>query len=589
MLEIGTIIDKKYKILNKIGQGGMSVVYLAMNERANKQWAIKEVRKDGVKDYEVVRQGLIAETDILKRLNHPHLPSIIDVIDRDDTFLIVMDYIEGKSLDHWLKKEGAQPQERVVEWAKQICDVLGYLHSRKPPIIYRDLKPANVMLKPDGNIMIIDFGTAREFKETSIEDTSCLGTQGYAAPEQYGGHGQTDARTDIYTLGATMYHLLTGHNPSLPPYEMYPIRRWNPALSSGLEEIVIKCTQRNPQDRYQNCAELMYALEHFNEMDQEYRKKQKRKWNTFVATCTLTAVTLVGGIGFKIAENVTTKNSYDGYISAAANATDQEERESYYEKAIKIDPQREEGYLDLLDLFVYGVDKSDRDFDREETAKMTAILGYKGSGSGTNESKFEKNASGYDEFCFRMGVYYFYYYEGGGSAGKSMAQPWFEKASKSKTLDADKLQLTERFAKISGYYASLDASDATGYGNSASYGDYWNDLVSLTDGNISSVVNSETAVAIYEELIARITENAVDFKRAGVSEKEMRSKLADTQTHLEMLQSEISASSNDSWQTVLDSIAAAEHAVEVAFSGQDTEDMKKISESSKGGGTDAAK
>ena len=97
MLEIGSIIDGKYKILNKIGQGGMSVVYLAMNERANKQWAIKEVRKDGVKDYEVVRQGLIAETDILKRLNHPHLPSIIDVIDRDDTFLIVMDYIEGKA------------------------------------------------------------------------------------------------------------------------------------------------------------------------------------------------------------------------------------------------------------------------------------------------------------------------------------------------------------------------------------------------------------------------------------------------------------------------------------------------------------
>lgn len=104
MLEIGSIIDGKYKILNKIGQGGMSVVYLAMNERANKQWAIKEVRKDGVKDYEVVRQGLIAETDILKRLNHPHLPSIIDVIDRDDTFLIVMDYIEGKALDYWLKK-----------------------------------------------------------------------------------------------------------------------------------------------------------------------------------------------------------------------------------------------------------------------------------------------------------------------------------------------------------------------------------------------------------------------------------------------------------------------------------------------------
>ena len=570
MLEIGSIIDGKYKILNKIGQGGMSVVYLAMNERANKQWAIKEVRKDGVKDYDVVRQGLIAETDILKRLNHPHLPSIIDVIDRDDTFLIVMDYIEGKSLDHWLKKDGAQPQEKVVEWAKQICDVLGYLHSRKPPIIYRDLKPANVMLKPDGQIMIIDFGTAREFKETSIEDTSCLGTQGYAAPEQYGGHGQTDARTDIYTLGATMYHLLTGHNPSLPPYEMYPIRRWNPALSSGLEKIVLKCTQRNPNDRYQNCAELMYALEHYGELDSAYRRKQSIKWKSFVASCALTVVSLAGSIGFKVAESKTIKNSYDGYISEATKVTTQEERADYYEKAIKIDPEREEGYLELLDLFVYGADKNERDFNRDETAEMTAILGYKGTGNRTNESYFERNKEGYDEFAFRMGVYYFYYYEGGGSAGKSMAQPWFEKAQKGTTLDADKLQLAERFEKISGYYASLDSSDETGYGSSASYGDYWTDLTNLTDGDISKVVNTKTAVAIYEELIARINENAVDFKRAGVTKDQMMDKLSNTKTRLEMLQNEISQS-DETWDEVLDSISAAEHQVSVAFSGRDTQ------------------
>lgn len=570
MLEIGSIIDGKYKILNKIGQGGMSVVYLAMNERANKQWAIKEVRKDGVKDYDVVRQGLIAETDILKRLNHPHLPSIIDVIDRDDTFLIVMDYIEGKSLDHWLKKDGAQPQEKVVVWAKQICDVLGYLHSRKPPIIYRDLKPANVMLKPDGQIMIIDFGTAREFKETSIEDISCLGTQGYAAPEQYGGHGQTDARTDIYTLGATMYHLLTGHNPSLPPYEMYPIRRWNPALSSGLEKIVLKCTQRNPNDRYQNCAELMYALEHYGELDSAYRRKQSIKWKSFVASCALTVVSLAGSIGFKVAESKTIKNSYDGYISEATKVTTQEERADYYEKAIKIDPEREEGYLELLDLFVYGADKNERDFNRDETAEMTAILGYKGTGNRTNESYFERNKEGYDEFAFRMGVYYFYYYEGGGSAGKSMAQPWFEKAQKGTTLDADKLQLAERFAKISGYYASLDSSDETGYGSSASYGDYWTDLTNLTDGDISKVVNTKTAVAIYEELIARINENAVDFKRAGVTKDQMMDKLSNTKTRLEMLQNEISQS-DETWDGVLDSISAAEHQVNVAFSGRDTQ------------------
>ncbi len=176
MLEIGSLIDGKYKILNEVGHGGMSVVYLAMNERANKQWAIKEVRKDGVKDFEVVKQSLVAETNMLKKLSHPSLPDIVDVIDEDDRFLIVMDYIEGNSLKTALQEYGAQSQKNVIKWAKQLCDVLGYLHSQNPPIIYRDMKPANIMLKPDGNVVLIDFGTAREYKENNIEDTTCLGT-----------------------------------------------------------------------------------------------------------------------------------------------------------------------------------------------------------------------------------------------------------------------------------------------------------------------------------------------------------------------------------------------------------------------------
>ena len=158
MLEIGSLVDGKYKILNKVGQGGMSVVYLAMNEKANKQWAVKEVRKDGIQDFEVVKQGLVAETDILKKLSHPNLPSIIDVIDTDESFIIIMDYIQGNSLNKALEEFGAQHQDNVIAWAKQLCDVLGYLHTRTPAIIYRDMKPANIMLKPDGNVTLIDFG-----------------------------------------------------------------------------------------------------------------------------------------------------------------------------------------------------------------------------------------------------------------------------------------------------------------------------------------------------------------------------------------------------------------------------------------------
>lgn len=564
MLEIGSIIDGKYKILNKIGQGGMSVVYLAMNERANKQWAIKEVRKDGTKDYEVVKQGLIAETDILKRLNHPHLPSIIDVIDCDDTFLIVMDYIEGRTLDHWLKKEGAQPQERVVEWAKQICDVLGYLHSRKPPIIYRDLKPSNVMLKPDGKIMIIDFGTAREFKEQSIEDTKCLGTQGYAAPEQYGGHGQTDARTDIYNLGATMYHLLTGHNPSLPPYEMYPIRQWNPALSSGLEAIVTKCTQRNPNDRYQSCAELMYALEHFDELDIEYRKQQKRKWGTFLAACSLTAVSLIGCLGFKFAENSTIKNSYDGYLRAASNAATQEEKVDYYRDAIDLDPSRGDAWLSLLDVFIDGTGTGDGGlFTQEEDVQMKEILGYTGSGNRTNESYLESNQEAYDEFSFQMGLAYFYYY--GEEGNKPMSQSWFETAAESDSLEPNKVERAKRFAKIAGYSQGLDTRDLAG-DSEVSYADYWTDMVELTSGDLTAIDNEQTALVMYKEMVYQIYKNALNFRQAGVTEREMMDELQNIRSTLMsgFATDDVSATKND----ILESIEEAETQVNAAFSSQ---------------------
>lgn len=562
MLEIGSIVDGKYKILNKIGQGGMSVVYLAMNERANKQWAIKEVRKDGVKDYEVVKQGLIAETDILKRLNHPNLPSIVDVIDCEDTFLIVMDYIEGKTLDYWLKKEGAQPQEKVVEWAKQICDVLGYLHSRKPPIIYRDLKPANVMLKPDGKIEIIDFGTAREFKETSIEDTSCLGTQGYAAPEQYGGHGQTDGRTDIYTLGATMYHLLTGHNPSLPPYEMYPIRRWNAMLSSGLEEIVLKCTQRNPADRYQSCAELMYALEHYTELDAEYKNKQSRKWKTFIASCTLSVVSLAGCLGFAFAENRATASSYDGYLKAASLSGTQEEMVQNYQDAINIDPSRAEAYEALLSKAFL----SDDDFSQDEAAKMTEILGYKGSGNRANESFLASDEEAYDEFSFQMGLAYYYYYNGIGN--KPMSQTWFDTAADSTELESSKVERAKRLGRIAGYYATLNSSDRAG-DSTTTYLDYWNDLTELVDGNLVEMDNVKTALVMYKELVYQIGQNALNFRAAGVSQDELISQLDKTKMRLEtditvygIGQEETEALKNK----ILDNIEWAENEVAVAYS-----------------------
>lgn len=407
MLEIGSLIDGKYKILNKVGQGGMSVVYLAMNEKANKQWAIKEVRKDGVKDFEIVKQGLVAETDLLKKLSHPSLPSIIDVIEGPDTFLIVMDYIQGNPLSKALEEYGAQPQEYVIEWAKQLCDVLEYLHTRTPPIIYRDMKPANIMLKPDGNICLIDFGTAREFKEKNLADTTCLGTVGYAAPEQFGGMGQTDARTDIYCLGATLYHLVTGRNPCDPPYEILPIRQVNPALSSGLERIIQKCTQRNPDDRYQSCAELMYALENYEKIDDAYRKKQKRKLGLFLASAGLTLAFGAASLwGYLSGEQKKTEN-YDLMLRSASTAQD------CYD-AILTDPSRSEAYEQLASLLTQ--DHVLTGEEGQQLLKLQAGLDEEKSNGFSDrvdvlKTLKEKNPDGYQEVCYRIGEAFLFYYD----------------------------------------------------------------------------------------------------------------------------------------------------------------------------------
>ena len=422
MLEIGSVIDGKYKILNQIGQGGMSVVYLALNERANKTWAIKEVRKDGVQDFATVKQGLIAETDTLKKLNHKYLPSIIDVIDDEDTFLIVMDYIEGKSLNKVLKESMEQTGlpigiEDVLSWGIQLCDVLNYLHTREQPIVYRDLKPSNIMLRPNGEITLIDFGTAREFKIENIEDTTSLGTPGYAAPEQYGSQnhkGKARPQSDIYCLGATLHHLITGRNPAESPFHFLPITQCRTTLLEetprefrnellGLEMILTKCTQQEPEQRYQNCAQLQYDLEHPEELGLPYRRKLKNKMLAFSASLALAAVLGAGSLtGAALAKNTET-SGYDYYVESAQTASTQEKL-ICYKKAIALNPEAEDAWLGLVN--AVGEDNT---FTSEEESYILSILSSRDNGrTKDNKTLFQKNEAGYVRFAYNMGMLYYY-------------------------------------------------------------------------------------------------------------------------------------------------------------------------------------
>lgn len=262
-----TTFNDTYEIRSIIGKGGMSTVYLAEHKRLHTRWAVKEVRKQ-----QGARFDFLAEANILKRLQHPMLPRIVDIFEDAYSIYIVEDFVEGITLEDLLKRQGRVEEPLALQWFRELCGVLRYLHTQRPnPIIYRDMKPSNIMLQPDGSLKLIDFGIAREYKQASSGDTTYIGTKGYAAPEQFG-RAQTDARTDIYALGVTMYHLLTGKSPYEPPYQFVPVRELDPSLSRGIEHILNRCVQLEPADRYQTVDELLYDLDHIYRFDKAWQR-----------------------------------------------------------------------------------------------------------------------------------------------------------------------------------------------------------------------------------------------------------------------------------------------------------------------------
>lgn len=514
MLKVGDLIDGKYKILNEIGRGGMSTVYLAINEKANKPWAVKEVRKNGISNRELVKQSLMVEINLLKKLKHKGLPSIVDIIDQQDNYLIVMDYIEGITLENIMQEEGVQPQEKVVDWAIQLCDVLQYLHTRKPAIIYRDMKPSNIMLRSDGSVVLIDFGTAREFKERHVEDTTCLGTQGYAAPEQFGGMGQTDERTDIYSLGATMYRLVTGHNPSEPPYEMYPITHWNPRLSTGLEGIIAKCTSKDPKSRYQSVQEVRYALEHYQDLDLDSIRRYRRNLRILLAAGGMTVMLFgASGVSYAAADHMQ-KDEYAYNLEAGRRSPNKQDSIAFYQKAIQTDCAGEEAYDQLLTLFT-----QDGVLDEQEEK---VLLQLSISVDKYLERYKMQNPDGYAGLCYRIGSSYWYYYEHE-EKRQAGAVAWFESAKAGFEGNPEKEQEWKRastYVEIGNFYQRIVPAQISGT-DQGMYGEYWNNLRRLKEWNDEAPDRDLVTLRLYREIVTKTLEYAGYLQEDGVPPQEM--------------------------------------------------------------------
>lgn len=577
MRKTGELIDGRYKILRKLGEGGMSVVYLAVNEKVNKHWAIKEVKKEGVENFETVHQRLLTEADILKRLHHPNLPDIVDIIENEETFLLVMDYIEGRQLESIVQEYGPQKEETVVNWGKQLCDVLSYLHSQNPPIIYRDMKPANVMLQKDGKVVLIDFGTAREFKESQAEDTLCLGTCGYAAPEQYKGQGQSDIRTDIYCLGVTLYYLLTGHNPICKPYEIYPIRYWNTNLSSGLEMIILKCTRKNPSKRYQSCEELQQELSHYYKLDIEYQKSQKIKKLILFCFLGLTIVSGFLSLVFYREEKELVKNAYEDCLYEAQRQRGKEQYQACYQAAITLNPKDSRAYKALLETFLWKDNEEQEElqgysvcfFSEKEEKFIREMLGITKEGNKRNEEYLKSRKREYESFAYTLGLAYFYSYNGTGN--KAAAEKWLKIAGEGKPsqgLQEAEIIRAQKLWKIASYYDRLGMYHQGGDVR-ISYKDYWEDLTEIVKHEKKNKYKSKDLLFAYKEILSQMITSAFQFARAGVTKAEMEKQLREIEEGLDAMKIEKGSANavykEEMKRNLCENLSAAHHSIEAAF------------------------
>ena len=401
MAAVGNTIRGRYKLVSIIGRGGMSTVFLAVDTKLGKQWAVKQIidSSDSVKQ-DVVRRSLFTEMEMLKSLNHPAIPRIVDVFDEDGSYFVVRDYVDGYTLSSLIHDEGTFSEQNAVDWGVQLCDILNYLHRHNPSIIYRDLKPSNIMVTSEGYVRLIDFGIACEIDKDSGKvlagDPRGLGTPGYASPEQLKPDPVIDIRDDIYSLGVTLYVLLTGINPRKSG--IGSVREIRPEISIGLDNIICSATRTDPAQRFADCAEFAYALRHFNEQDVQYFKGLKKKWYTFICAIVAAVVFLAASGIFFGAAKIIQNNDFEYWMDAGDMSTTDAAAQEKYIKAAGIRPESIRPYAALIKRYT-----TNSMFTPDEERTLISSISDKASA-------LQKDKQAWASLCYEVGKLYWYYY-----------------------------------------------------------------------------------------------------------------------------------------------------------------------------------
>lgn len=257
---LGSTIARRYQLTRFLARGGMGAVFLCDDlEQPGSTWAIKEMLSAHPLENALVAETFRREAAMLAGLRHPCLPAIVDSFIDNDRSYLVMEYIPGDTLAQRIEQQGPCSFHQALDWGEQLAEVLQYLHQQQPPVIFRDLKPENVMLAPQGRLKLVDFGLARHFQPGKSRDTQAAGSLGYSPPEQWQDSAQSDARSDLYGWGAVMYFLLCGKAPT-PVYGRQNLRRHRSGLDSRLESIVLKCLEPDPARRFPSSSALLQEL-----------------------------------------------------------------------------------------------------------------------------------------------------------------------------------------------------------------------------------------------------------------------------------------------------------------------------------------
>ena len=536
MPEIGIVVKDRYRILRELGRGGSGIVYLALDEQSDRTWAIK-VADGKNRDFDMVRRSLMSGAHILKNCCHPCLPVIAEIMEEQDSVMMVMEYVEGRSLKEMLtdsmKREGLPlPVEDVILWARQICEVLYYLHTAESPVIYGDLKPGNVMVRPDGNIVLIDFGTVWLSAQGYENNRYCLGTPGYAAPEQYGSR-QLGPWTDIYSLGATLHCLLTGRDPAQTPFCFPDILECCPQLEAEasarqrkmlvqLGRIIERCTRYSAAERYHSCKELADELAEIGgAAEKSVKKLCGRKVLLKLCFCTAILCGILAAGGSLLQKRL--QNMEYAACIQQAEMSDDEEKICFLRRAVALNPYCETAYMELLDTLL-----EDGIFSDSDEKLMTELLYEKGEGRvEDNKACLGKNSEGYVIFSYRMGLAC--YYLTGESGSRIRAEGWLKTVADmdmeqidlgiyedKKRMWQEKTGVLIRFSSF--YHDSLNRPEYTE--DSILYEqDYLADIKILLEGAMEEQEDIE--LRMYQEIVMRILEGTGGFYHAGIDRKEL--------------------------------------------------------------------